>query len=118
MDVLGNTPPPSTCIDACLSDGFHLENGTKIGNGSGCLLISGEAFEWRPWESSDGMRNSMVNAKGQWEVPEESWGALDLVWPKPGTLQYLTALCGVADIRYRTVDLGARWWAVSYCAGD
>ncbi|MCJ1442010.1 MAG: hypothetical protein MMC23_002502 [Stictis urceolatum] len=84
MNVLANTPPPSTSIDACLSDGFHLDNGLKISDGSGCLLISGEAFSWRPWEATGGTRNAMINSKGQWNVGEIAWGALDLVWPKPG----------------------------------
>ncbi|KAL9117038.1 MAG: hypothetical protein Q9187_006427 [Circinaria calcarea] len=90
MDVLGNTPPPTTAIDACLSDGFHLDNGLKIGGGSGCLLVAGEAFSWRPWEA--GLRGSgtakgrMINKKGQWDVEREAWGVLDLVWPKPDML--------------------------------
>ncbi|KAK2756022.1 hypothetical protein FQN53_008752 [Emmonsiellopsis sp. PD_33] len=28
----------------------------------------------------------MVNEKGQWEVSEEAWGVLKLVWPKPDLL--------------------------------
>lgn len=58
----------------------------KIGGGSGALLVAGEAFAWRPWEAAgaggEGLR--MVNAKGQFEVPDEVWGVLELVWPKPG----------------------------------
>ncbi|KAL8833859.1 MAG: hypothetical protein Q9176_007777 [Flavoplaca citrina] len=87
MDVLGNTPPPTTAIDACLSDGFHLNNGVKIGGGSGCLLVGGEAFGWRPWEAMvqgrEGKRG-MVNTKGQWDVGDGAWGVLEVVWPKPG----------------------------------
>lgn len=82
MDVLGNTPPPTTAIDACLSDGFHLDNGVKIGGGSGCLLVGGEAFGWRPWEVAGG--GGMVNKKGQWDVGDGAWGVLEVVWPKPG----------------------------------
>ena len=88
MNVLGNTPPPTTSIDACLTDGFHLDNGLKIGGGSGCLLVAGEAFSWRPWEAvgkaGSSNRGGMINAKGQWAVSKEAWGVLDLVWPKPG----------------------------------
>ena len=88
MNVLGNTPPPSTSIDACLSNGFHLDNGLKIGGGSGCLLIAGEAFSWRPWEAGERGegrgKGRMTNGKGQWDVEREAWGVLDVVWPKPG----------------------------------
>ncbi|MCJ1309451.1 hypothetical protein MMC25_003111, partial [Agyrium rufum] len=87
LDVLGGSPPPSTAIDACLGDGFHLDNGIRIGGGDGCLLIGGEAFVWRPWENTDSRsRRSMVKAKGIWNVSDNSWGVLDLVWPKPDML--------------------------------
>ena len=89
MDVLGNTPPPTTAIDACLSDGFHLNNGVKIGGGSGCLLVGGEAFGWRPWEAMVQGREGktgMVNTKGQWDVGDGAWGVLEVVWPKPGNI--------------------------------
>ena len=89
MNVLGNTPAPTTAIDACLSDGFHFDSGLKIGGGSGCLLVGGEAFSWRPWEAGSRPQGSgkgrMINKKGQWDVENEAWGILDLVWPKPGT---------------------------------
>jgi hypothetical protein len=85
--VLGNTPAPSTSIDACLWDGFHLNSGVKISGGSGVLLVAGEAFTWKPWEASSGEKKlSMVNEKGQFEVADDAWGLLELVWPKPGTL--------------------------------
>ena len=79
MNVFSGTPPPTTSIDACLSDGFHFDNGLKIGGGSGCLLVGGEAFVWRPWD-----QRRLLNAKGQWHVKAEAWGVLELVWPKPG----------------------------------
>ena len=94
MNVLGNTPAPTTAIDACLSDGFHFDSGLKIGGGSGCLLVGGEAFSWRPWEA--GSRRGgpgtgrMANKKGQWDVEKEAWGIFDLVWPKPGKLCFLS----------------------------
>ncbi|KAG4422995.1 hypothetical protein IFR04_003907 [Cadophora malorum] len=88
LNVLGNTPAPSTSIDACLWDGFHLNSGVKIGGGTGVLLVAGEAFAWRPWESPvpSGKALSLVNEKGQWEVGDEAWGVLGLVWPKPGKI--------------------------------
>ena len=92
LNVLGNTPPPTTAIDACLSDGFHFDNGMKIGGGDGCLLLAGEAFAWRPWEAGGSSEKGkminktarMLNTKDQWGVADEAWGALDLVWPRPG----------------------------------
>ncbi|MCJ1350173.1 MAG: hypothetical protein MMC33_000154 [Icmadophila ericetorum] len=87
LNVLGNSPPPTTAINACLSDGFHFDNGMKIGGGSGCLLVAGEAFSWRPWEAGGAVGNrKMINGKGQWEVGREAWGLLELVWPKPDML--------------------------------
>ena len=93
MNVLGNTPAPTTAIDACLSDGFHFDNGLKISGGSGCLLVAGEAFSWRPWEAGSRLGGSgkgrIINKKGQWGVEKEAWGILDLVWPKPGMVALL-----------------------------
>ncbi|KAL8996485.1 MAG: hypothetical protein Q9188_006559 [Gyalolechia gomerana] len=91
MNVLGNTPAPTTSIDACLSHGFHLDNGVKIGGGSGCLLIAGEAFGWKPWEADGGPRDKqgrrkIQNNEGQWEVGQKAWGLLEVVWPKPELL--------------------------------
>lgn len=93
LDVLGGTPVPSTAIDACLWDGFHLNNGVKITNGAGVLLVAGEAFAWKPWnaaritgkEGDKGMGTKrLVNDRGVFEVGSEAWGVLGLVWPKPG----------------------------------
>ncbi|KAG0648737.1 hypothetical protein D0Z07_4815 [Hyphodiscus hymeniophilus] len=88
LNVLGGTPAPSTSIDACLSNGFHLNSGVKIVD-AGVLLVAGEAFSFRPWEAgaADGLGSSrLVNEKGQWEVSDEAWGLLGLVWPKPDLL--------------------------------
>ena len=82
MDVFSNAPAPTASIDACLSDGFHLDNGVKITSGSGLLLVAGEAFMWRPWEA--GGRGRLLNRRGQWGMAVEAWGVLGLVWPKPG----------------------------------
>ncbi|KFZ12770.1 hypothetical protein V501_04066 [Pseudogymnoascus sp. VKM F-4519 (FW-2642)] len=89
LDVLGGTPVPSTAIDACLWDGFHLNNGVKITNGAGVLLVNGEVFSWKPWNANraEGEENKrLVNDKGLWEVGDESWGVLGMVWPKPDLL--------------------------------
>ncbi|KAK0646427.1 hypothetical protein B0T16DRAFT_429263 [Cercophora newfieldiana] len=78
MDVLGNTPVPATSVTACLDDGFVLDSGTSITGGRGALLVSGEAFAWRPW--GEGKR--LVNERGQWEVGGRRlgcWGVADLL---------------------------------------
>ncbi|KAL5118591.1 hypothetical protein ACEQ8H_003442 [Pleosporales sp. CAS-2024a] len=88
LDVLRNTIAPATSIDACTSDGFALNNQVRI-SGSGILLIGGEAFRWWPWDTSGQgrrMEGRLLNAKGQWEIKEEGWGVLELVYPKPDLL--------------------------------
>ena len=82
LDVLANTPSPATAIDMCLPDGFLLGNSLEVTGGTGCFLLNGEALLWRPWEASTG---GLINARGQWECDDNAWGALSLVWPKPGT---------------------------------
>ncbi|KAJ5789748.1 uncharacterized protein N7518_006759 [Penicillium psychrosexuale] len=92
LNVLGNIPAPTTAIDACLDSGFHLNNGVKLTNGDGLLLVGSEAFAWRPWkavqgaESDSAAKDAMLNAKGQFELDESVWGLLSLVWPKPDML--------------------------------
>ncbi|OKL56552.1 hypothetical protein UA08_08346 [Talaromyces atroroseus] len=95
LNVLGNLPTPATAVDACLDDGFHLDNGVKITSGDGVLLVAGEAFAWRPWQllkqnaqdiTGGHAKTSMVNGKGQFEIPEEAWGLLSVVWPRPDIL--------------------------------
>ncbi|KAF2875964.1 hypothetical protein BDV95DRAFT_484929 [Massariosphaeria phaeospora] len=99
LDVLRNTTTPATAIDACMHNGFALNNQTRI-LGSGVLLVGGEAFRWRPWlderrtegtvadgaVGDDAMTGRLKNAKGLWEVHHGAWGILDLVWPKPDLL--------------------------------
>lgn len=84
LNILSGAAVPATAIDACHHDGFQLNNGVRIADGNGCLLIDGEVFVWKPWEAAPGKERSFVNEKGQWEVPEAAWGALRLLWPKPG----------------------------------
>ncbi|KAK4200534.1 hypothetical protein QBC40DRAFT_279843 [Triangularia verruculosa] len=89
LDVLGNTPVPSTSIDICHHDGFSLNSGVQITNGSGALLVGGEAFEWKPWATKDGgegRRKKMINSKWQWEIDPESLGVLRVIWPRPDLL--------------------------------
>lgn len=98
MDVLRNIAAPATNIDACTSDGFALDNQLRI-NGSGIMLVAGEAFRWWPWTKGghnpepSSLTGKLTNSKGQWEVPKEAWGILELVWPKPGEDRYTTTQC-------------------------
>jgi len=91
LDVLGNTPPPSTAVDATLPSGFQLNSGVEISGGDAVILLGGEAFVWRPWKTVQGAANdleakaTMINAKGQFEVDEKVWGLLSAVYPRPGT---------------------------------
>jgi hypothetical protein len=87
LDVLGNTPAPSTSVDVCTYDGFGLNSGVTIGGGDGALLVSGEAFSWRPWEAIG--EKKLLNKKGQFEIPKEAFGVLDVLWPRPGMLDPL-----------------------------
>ena len=82
LDVLGNTPAPSTSVDVCMYDGFGLNSGITITGGNGVLLIDGEVFKWRPWEAKGSM--NLVNKKGQFELPPNAFALFDLLYPRPG----------------------------------
>lgn len=97
MDVLGDAPVPQTAIDHCAPTGFFLDGGVQVVDGSGVLLVNGEAFRWRPWEASGKME--LLNKKGQFEVPAESFGVLDLLWPKPGESSLLYAVAYTCGLR-------------------
>lgn len=84
LDVLGNTPPPSTSVDVVQYDGFVLNSGITIAGGDGALLLNGEAFAWRPWLAREGEKR-LVNEKGQFDIPAEALSVFDLLWPRPGT---------------------------------
>ncbi|KAK5075876.1 hypothetical protein LTR70_002664 [Exophiala xenobiotica] len=96
MDVLGHVPTPATSVDACTSDGFHLDNGVKTEGGAGVLLVGGEAFKWEPWRCMDSNPNNgtptatlgtMLDARrGVLSIPSQSLGLLELVHPKPDLL--------------------------------
>ncbi|KAK1237974.1 hypothetical protein MKX08_002553 [Trichoderma sp. CBMAI-0020] len=84
LDVLGSVPVPSTSVDVCMHDGFGLNSGITIEGGDGALLVSGEAFAWRPWEVVGEKR--LVNGKGQFELPREAFGLFEMLWPRPDLL--------------------------------
>lgn len=121
--MLANTSTPATAIDACLEDGFALNSGIKI-NGSGVLLVAGEAFHWNPPKSSTSTSpppnrrikpdttSRYSNAKGQFEMADPAaWGVLDLVWPRPDLLVLGTGKRIVPvslATRHAIADLGIR----------
>lgn len=80
--MLGNVPAPSTSVDVCTYDGFGLNSGVKITDGDGAILLSGEAFSWRPWEAIGEKR--LLNQKGQFDIPRSAFGVLEVLWPRPG----------------------------------
>ncbi|EHY56866.1 hypothetical protein ABEF95_001200 [Exophiala dermatitidis] len=94
MDILANAgaTAPATSIDACIHDGFHLNNGVQTRGGLGVLLLDGEAFVWAPWKadtatpSSNGFDRFLDPRRGILSFPPSSLGIFDLVFPKPDLL--------------------------------
>ncbi len=90
MNILGNMGTPATSIDACISDGFHLNNGLKTAGGSGIILVGGEAYLWRPWEATSPTTEpaAMLSKVGTLDIggSRGAWGLLELLWPKPDLL--------------------------------
>jgi NADH dehydrogenase [ubiquinone] 1 alpha subcomplex assembly factor 3 len=92
LDVLGNIPAPATSVDVCMSSGFQLNNGTRVTDGSGVLLVGGEAFCWRPWDfpssSSAAAKPDwrLQNKKGQYDIAPQSLSLLAHLWPRPDLL--------------------------------
>ncbi|RSL54470.1 hypothetical protein CEP53_007434 [Fusarium sp. AF-6] len=84
LDILGNTPIPSTSVDVCMYDGFGLNSGATITDGNGALLVDGEVFNWRPWEAKGSL--NLTNKKGQFELPPQAFALFDLIWPRPDLL--------------------------------
>jgi NADH dehydrogenase [ubiquinone] 1 alpha subcomplex assembly factor 3 len=84
MNVLGNAPPLAFAIESCNSDSFTLNNGLTVEN-TGLLLLGGEVFQWSQWSK----RKMPLNIVGQWELPADTLGILELLWPKPGMYQLL-----------------------------
>ncbi|PFH63290.1 hypothetical protein XA68_14942 [Ophiocordyceps unilateralis] len=84
LDILNNTPTPSTSVDVCMYDGFGLNSGVTISGGDGALLVNGEAFVWRPWQAKGAMK--LVNEKGQFDLPDSAFGLFEVLWPRPDLL--------------------------------
>jgi NADH dehydrogenase [ubiquinone] 1 alpha subcomplex assembly factor 3 len=85
LDVLRNTAAPATSIDACTTLGFHLNNGIRTTDGSGILLLGGEAFTWRPWGPSSTI-GSLLSRTGILNIEPSMFGLLDMLYPKPDLL--------------------------------
>ena len=88
LDIYSNTTPPATIVDACLYDGFHLNNGLKITKGDGVLLVGGEAFAWRPW-GAVGSNNADVLLAGTGALDlstAQMFGIISLINPLPDLL--------------------------------
>ena len=100
MDIFStsNSPTPATSIDACTSDGFHLNNGIKTTGGKGVLLVGGECFTWDPWSavkatsaspleaSAARGQSDLLDARGTLQIPELAWSLLAVLHPKPDLL--------------------------------
>ena len=93
MDIFNtaSVQTPATAIDACTPDGFHLNNGTKTSGGAGILLVGGEAFTWRPWDTSTAAGSapsaaSLLSGTGVLSLPPQSLSVLALLYPKPDLL--------------------------------
>lgn len=122
MDMLGQTPAPSTAVDICMSEGFKLNSGASIYDGSGVMLVDGEAFAWQPW----GPDMKLINHKGQWEVKEEAFALLGLLWPRPGKTDRRPSPCvhhhqiAMADLFcfYRFIDSGTGRGDAALESGD
>ncbi|RDA86253.1 hypothetical protein CP532_5114 [Ophiocordyceps camponoti-leonardi (nom. inval.)] len=84
MNMLSNAPIPSTSVDVCLYDGFGLNSGITISGGDGAILVSGQAFVWRPWQVNGVMK--LVNEKGQFDLPKVAFGLFEVLWPRPDLL--------------------------------
>ena len=92
MDILKNTKAPATYIDACLGDGFHLDNGIKTTGGSGIFLIGGSAFTWQPdlrlssQDTAGGGGREALSRAPKLDIrgfTSSAWGLIELLWPKP-----------------------------------
>jgi NADH dehydrogenase [ubiquinone] 1 alpha subcomplex assembly factor 3 len=65
--------------------GFHLNNGIRTTDGSGILLLGGEAFTWRPWGPSSTI-GSLLSRTGILNIEPSMFGLLDVLYPKPDLL--------------------------------
>ena len=93
MDIMSSAgvTVPATSIDACVHDGFHLNNGVQTTGGMGVLLLDGEAFVWTPWNTQQQKPTeigfgSLLSKRGILDIPISSLGLFSLIYPKPDLL--------------------------------
>ncbi|RMZ77135.1 hypothetical protein DV737_g4478, partial [Chaetothyriales sp. CBS 132003] len=110
-----NMPTPATSIDACTTDGFHLNNDVKITGHDGVLLVGGEAFVWSPHKPSvkgGGKDLLQLDAKGTLTLTPDSLSLLAVLHPKPDLLLLGTGarvwMLGKATRDYLNTELGIR----------
>lgn len=119
MDVLGNITAPATSVDACTTDGFHLDNGVKTDGGSGILLMGGEAFTWEPWRMLPPPPSSGDDAAGGGQGPRLAEARLsDLLDVRRGTLSLPRESLGLLEMLHPKPDLlivgtGGKLWMLS-----
>ncbi|KAI5844840.1 hypothetical protein BZA05DRAFT_151703 [Tricharina praecox] len=85
LNVYEDIPPPGSAIETIYEDGFIFSSGVRFFDGSGALMLQGEVFRWRPAERG-GIEEDTALRTGVLELPEDVWGALDVVSPKPELL--------------------------------
>jgi NADH dehydrogenase [ubiquinone] 1 alpha subcomplex assembly factor 3 len=97
MNILANMSTPATSIDACTSDGFHLNNGIKTSGASGVLLLGGQGFTWRPWwdaQRPTSRIGELLSKTGVLDLAgnngkkssSNAWGLFELLYPRPDLL--------------------------------
>jgi NADH dehydrogenase [ubiquinone] 1 alpha subcomplex assembly factor 3 len=109
MDIFASsqTAEPAQSIDACTAEGaFHLSNGTRTPERTGVMLLGGEAFLWRPWNSvpesegegkgegrdGRGKENearrgeALLDKRGMLVLPPTTLGLLASMYPRPDLL--------------------------------
>lgn len=134
-------PAPTTAIDATFDDGFALNSGLHIA-GAGVLLVAGDAFKWRPWiregrkegtveegavgNDVEGGRKGGVaggvgklrGERGMWECDKSAWGALEVVWPKPGDLWGSGLVFRIYADAVHRFAYHWDWWVGCACVAD
>ncbi|EXJ83313.1 hypothetical protein A1O1_06932 [Capronia coronata CBS 617.96] len=137
MDILTNAgaTTPATSIDACVHDGFHLNNGVQTRGGLGVLLLDGEAFVWAPWNANAANKkketdstsstttnggvtsspegfNAFLDRRGILTIPPSSLGIFELIYPRPDLLLIGTGrklwMLGAETRKYLSEQLGIR----------
>lgn len=72
-------------MDSVFPDGFLLNDGQTI-RGDGVFLLSNDALRWRALLLKGELEEAEAKARetSVLELPDEAWGLLDVVYPKPG----------------------------------